>query len=226
MEPVNIALYWDNLTLQQATLPAHHVKQGERVHVMMPEKAQQLFLDMVFRCPLSQDDTLEQHVWLSNGGQKVLAGSDAFCRHLACMLRQRGLLANLTLKENLLLPFLYADRKEDLKHAEKALMDVVEFLDMQDKLDEKAGERPPYIHALISLGHCLLKKPSIVVAQDVHWGMTEEHSQRFQRKMLCALKTWNPGILYLSSAVPEHAELPFQRTCTLEGDVSSNMEWS
>jgi len=223
MESVNIALHWNDLTLCRATLPNDHVKRGERVHCIMPEAAQKELLEMLFLCPLSQGCMESKTLWITQGERTLHAGGDEFCQHIACMLQHRGLLANLTLKENLLLPALYSDQKDVLQRAEQALPYVADFLDMQDKLHEKAGERPPYVHALMSLGHCLLKKPAIVVAQHMYTGMEEEYAKKFRRKMLRALKVWNPGVLYLSRSHVAQLTFPFDRTHILK--CHKGMEW-
>ena len=225
MESINTTLHWKDVTLCRAMLPSGHVMRGERVQLIMPEAAQRELLNKLFLCLLSHRYTASTHLWITHGDKTLTAGSADFCQHIACMLRQRGLLANLTLKENLLLPALYSDRKEPLQQAEKALPYVADFLGLGDKLNEKAGERSPYMHALISLGHCLLKKPSIVVAQQIHVGMTEEHAEKFQRKMVRALTIWNPAVLYLSSSLWEPEQLPFHRTSTLHGNADVDMEW-
>jgi len=218
-----MALYWKDLSLCRATLPNDHVTKGERVHCVIPEAAQKELLNMLFLCPLSQSRIGSEHIWVTQGERIIHAGSDEFCQHVACMLQQRGLLANLTLKENLLLPALYSDQKDVLQRAEQALPYVADFLDMQDKLHEKAGERPPYVHALMSLGHCLLKKPAIVVSQHMHLGMEDEYAKKFQRKMLRALKVWNPGVLYLSRSRTAQVNMPFDRTHVLK--CHAGMEW-
>jgi len=218
-------LHWQDLTICHQTLPRDHIMQGEKVRLIMHEKLQKEVLANFFLCPISQDCT-SQSVWLERQKKHFAAGSAEFCAQVGCIIRQRGLLANLTLKENLLLPFLYSDQRESLQQAEKDLHQVAHLLEIEDNLNEKAGERPTYMHGLISLGHCLLKKPSIVIAQDLHLSVQDEYTTKFHRKVLKILKQLNPGILYLTSSKSNQSGLSFHRSYHLTCDMDANMGWS
>ncbi len=225
MKPAGDTLYWHDLMLCEKTLTADHVMRGERVRLVMHEKLQKMLLATFFLCPLSQS-CVSQDVWLKRKQHKVMAGSPEFYAQVGCMIRQRGLLANLSLKENLLLPFLYSDQRGVLEQAEKDLKQVAHFLEIEGILNEKAGERPPYMHGLMGLGHCLLKKPNIVVTQELHLGMQSEYAARFRRKVLKALKILNPGVLYLTSSKSDIFGLPFHRSYHIASDMDAHMGWS
>jgi len=196
-----------------------------RVYLKMHEKMQRALLKRLFLCPLIQS-CVSENVWLELYQKRLPAGSREFCEQVGCMIRQRGLLANLSLKENLLLPFLYRDEPEALKQAEKDLYHVAHFLGLDGSLDEKAGERPVYMHGLMSLGHCLLKKPDIVIAQEFHLGMQPEFAVKFRRKVMKAMKLLNPGVLYLTSSNADNAGLTFHRSYHIQCDMDANMEQS
>jgi len=219
------ALYWRDLTLCQQTLVNDHVLRGERVRLVMHENIQKVLLSTFFLCPLSQGCE-SQNVWLERHKEKLMAGSPEFCAQVGCLIRQRGLLANLSLRENLLLPFLYLDQRDLLLQAEKDLNQVAHFLGIDGILDEKAGERPSYMHGLMSLGHCLLKKTNIIIAQELHLGMQSAHAAKFRRKVLKALKILNPGVLYLTSSKSDDIGLSFHRSYQVTCDMDAHMGWS
>ncbi|MBL1352067.1 MAG: hypothetical protein COA61_001835 [Zetaproteobacteria bacterium] len=223
MAAMSDALHWDDLKLCDQTLKKDHVFKGESVRLVMHEYMQKDLLAKFFLCPLSQGCS-SQGVWLERDQQVLPAGSAEFCEHVGCMIRQRGLLANLSLKENLLLPFLYADDHASLQQAEKDLNQVAHFLELDGKLNEKAGERPVYMHGLMSLGHCLLKKPHIVIAQELHLGMQAEFAVKFRRKVFKTLKILNPGVLYLTSSKSDNPGLAFHRSYSVTCDMDANME--
>jgi len=222
MVVMSLSLHWKDLTLCQKILPSEHVLKGEHVRLIMHERLQRELLNHFFLCPLSQPYASTK-VWLEHQQQILPAGSRAFCKQVGCIIQQRGLLANLSLKENLLLPFLYADDHLGLQQAEKELQQVASFLELDKKLNEKAAERPAYIHGLMSLGHCLLKKPDIVIAQELHLGMQVEFATKFRRKVLKAMNILNPGILYLTSSQAESSGLPFHRSYSLPCDMDTMM---
>jgi len=219
------ALYWRDLTLCEQTLAADHVLRGEHVRLVMHEKLQKTLLSKFFLCPLSESCS-SQDVWLERNQEMLFAGSPEFCKQVGCMIRQHGLLANLTLKENLLLPFLYADDHLALQQAEKELDKVAHFLELNEKLNEKAGERPAYMHALMSLGHCLLKKPNVVIAQALHLGMHSEYASKFQRKVIKAMMILEPGVLYLTGSESDNPGFSFHRSFRLNCGMDTGMEWS
>jgi ABC-type lipoprotein export system ATPase subunit len=128
------------------------------------------------------------------------------------MIRQRGILANLSLRENLLLPFLYHGGAERIASAEHEVDDVAERLGLAGMLQEQAGERSGYTHALVSLGRCMLLHPAIIVAQEIHVGMSPEHLERFRELAIAALAELGAGLLYLTSTEHEGSGVHFDRT--------------
>ncbi|MDX8397086.1 MAG: hypothetical protein R8K49_02075 [Mariprofundaceae bacterium] len=222
MEHVTDGLYWNSLNVCDQTLEANHVGTTEHVRIVMNNQMQYSFLGYFF--PQFQlNEAGDPPVFLQHKGERFAAGSAEFCAHVACMIRHRGLLANLTMRENLLLPFLYAENSERLKQAESELEEVADFLELSSLLDEQAGERSVFTHALVSLGHCLLKKPNIIIAQEVHVGMPPERQELFRKKAMQAMQKLQAGVLYLTSSTEEGSGLEFSRTYEIECANVSDM---
>ena len=85
-------------------------------------------------------------------------------------------------------------------------------------LYEQAGERSAYTHALVSLGHGLLKRTDVIVAQEVHVGMPPERLQIFRDKVTEAMQKLEAGVLYLTASMHEGSGLEFSQTYEIECD--------
>ena len=215
MERITYQLHWDELLVHECILPSGHVCCGKHVRMIMNNSMQYAFLNYFFP-QFSLHEKEETKVWITSGSQHIAAGTPEFCAHVGSMIRRRGLLANLSVRENLLLPFLYTENKAALKQAELEVDDVADFLGLSTILNEQARERSAYTHALVSLGHCLLKKPDVIVAQEVHIGMPPDRLQIFRDKATQAMKELNAGVLYLTSTSDEGSGLEFARTYEIE----------
>ena len=215
MERITYQLHWDAMLVHDCALPSDFVGAQKHVRMVMNNSMQYAFLNHFFpqfSLPIQE----KPKVWISGGDKNIVAGTPQFCKHVGSMIRRRGLLANLSMRENLLLPFLYIEDKACLKKAEAEVDEVAEFLGLASGLNEQAGERSAYTHALISLGHCLLKKPDVIVAQEVHIGMPPERLQIFRDKAMQAMAKLDAGVLYLTSASDEGSGLDFARTYEIE----------
>lgn len=219
MEPVGDSLYWRDIEICGQALPDGHVCRGEHIRFIMNTNMQQEFLNYFFpQFLLPEED--EGNVWLEHQGLRLRAGSPEFCARIGGMIRRRGLLANLSIRENLLLPFLYAEDASQLKKADSEVDAIADFLGLMPLLYQQAGERSAYTHALISLGHCLLKKPDVIVGQEVHIGMPPDRLEFFRDKAAEAMEMLGAGVLYLSSSAHEGSGLNFKQTHEIEcGDV-------
>ncbi len=217
MESVSDELHWRAMEMCDRQLPEDYICRGKHIRFVMNSKMQHMFLDRFFpQFVLDAGDN--PHVWLTYKGKRVVAGKPAYCARVGSMIRRRGLLANLSVRENLLLPFLYGEDKACLKKAEREVEAVAEFLGLSSLLYEQAGERSVYTHALVSLGHCLLKRPDVIVAQEVHVGMLHDHLQVFRDKAKEAVAQLGAGVLYLTSSIHEGSGLEFSRTYEIECD--------
>lgn len=213
-------LSWHNLQLGHSIIPASHVDFGEYVRLVIDFQYQYAFMQHLFAVTDSTDEHARE-IWLETESASYHAGTDEFISRLGSMIRHHGLLSNLSLRENLLLPFLYRGDQGLLEQARDELEDVANWLGLSSILDQQAGERTTYIHALVSLGRCLLIKPSIIVAQEVHIGMSPDHLDHFRSLSMAALEKLGAGLLYLTASPNEGSGLDFSRTLTVEADHES-----
>jgi len=217
MEPVSDRLHWRAMEIYDRQLPADYICRGKHVRFVMNASMQYMFLGRFFpQFVLDEGDN--PYVWLDYQGKRVEAGKPDYCARVGSMIRRRGLLANLNIRENLLLPFLYAEDSSCLKKAEDEVESVAEFLGLSSLLYEQAGERSAYTHALVSLGHCLLKRPDVIVAQEVHVGMPPERLESFREKAKVAMQQLGAGVLYLTASRHEGSGLEFSQTYEIECD--------
>lgn len=209
-------LKWDDIQLFGDLLKADAVSRGVNIRIVMNTRFQYAFLSLMFP-EMGVQGSLASSIWLESAGKKYPAGTPEFCLKVGSMIRHRGLMANLSLRENLLLPFLYCADDDCLQKAKQEVDEVAAFLELEG-LDTQAGERSNYTHALISLGHCMLQKPDVIVAQEVHVGMTPDRFKRFKNKTREALETSGAGMLYLSASTREGSGIKFVRTHEIVDD--------
>lgn len=210
-------LQWEDLKLFGDLLPADQVTRGESVRIIMNNRFQYAFLSLMFP-DMGGQGSLASSIWLQSGDLRHSAGSPEFCLRVGSMIRHRGLMANLSLRENLLLPFLYCGDEGRLQKARKRVDEVAEFVGLE-RLEEQAGERSSFTHALLSLGHCLLQRPDVIVAQEVHVGMPPDRLELFREKAKAALELLGSGVLYLSASEHEGSGLKFARTHEIVDDA-------
>ena len=202
-------LCWTSMPLFDAEIPAGHVLSGEKRRLILPRRYQHHWL--------SRMTSPHREVWLETDTEKIAGGGEAFARRVCCMLHQRGALANLSLRENILLPFLYAGRDDELTRANAALSRVAARLEIEDKLDEQAGERSGYMHGLIALARVLLLRPDFIVVQDALAGMLP-HRQEVFRGLLCGIvDEIGAGVLYLSASTQDGSGLTFCQSLEFAG---------
>ncbi|MFC1536373.1 hypothetical protein ACFL48_00990 [Pseudomonadota bacterium] len=209
-------LQWEDLKLFGDLLPADRVARGESVRIVMNNRFQYAFLSLMFP-DMGEQGSLASSIWLQSGDERYLAGTSEFCLRVGSMIRHRGLMANLSLRENLLLPFLYCGDEGRLQKAKTRVDEVAEFVGLE-RLEQQAGERSGYTHALLSLGHCLLQQPDVIVAQEVHVGMSPDRAQGFREKAKAAVELLGSGVLYLSASEHEGSGLKFARTHEIVDD--------
>jgi len=223
---VSDVLHWRELRLSAGTIEACKVGRGERVRLVLEGNCQIRFMDHLF---MPTDDEIDDWpMWLESGAGRYRAGSPEFVSRIGTMIRHRGLMANLSMRENLLLPFLYHASRERLEEAFEEVDEVADFVGLTAMLHEQAGERSAYTHALVSLGRCLLAKPDIIVAQEVHIGMSPERLAHFRELGGQALRRLGSGLVYVTSSMHEGSGIPFSRTLTVQpeaGKLSGAKEW-
>lgn len=210
-------LRWEGLVLFGKPFPDETIGKGEYVRLVMNNRFQFAFLGSAF--PVMR--ALEEEpapIWVESNGERYYAGTAGFCSRIGSMIRSRGLMANLSIRENLLLPFLYGEDQALLARKEQEVDEVAEFVGLAGRLNEQAGERSAYTHALVSLGHCLLLQPDVIVAQEVHVGMSPERLKAFSEVAIRALQRLGSGVLYITSSEHEGSGITFDRTYTIEDD--------
>ena len=204
-------LWWQSLRLLDLQLPGASVGVGEHVRLIMEAPYQQAMMDQIIhRSQAGGADAWR--VWLETEQGRFAVDAPEFHARIGTMIRHRGLLANLSLRENLLLPFLYHGDAERIAAAEREIDGVADKLGLAGMLHEQAGERSGYTHALVSLGRCMLSHPAIIVAQEIHVGMSPEHLERFRNLAIAALDALGSGLLYLTSTEHEGSGVHFDRT--------------
>lgn len=209
-------LCWDELTLFGSRIEPDCVSPGDNVRIIMDTRYQYAFLGLMFP-DIGAPGTLASSIWLESGDERYAAGTPDFCQRVGSMIRSRGLMANLSIRENLMLPFLYAGDEKLIAEVRDEVEEVAAFLGLEG-LDTQAGQRSSYTHALVSLGHCLLKKPDIIVAQEVHVGMSPERLADFADKARESVERLGAGVLYLTSTEFEGSTLKFARSHEVSGD--------
>jgi len=196
-----IRMCWKPIRLLDIDIPSGQILRGERQRLVMPRRYQFEWFQ--------QMSTPGSEVWLETDEGDIRGDGEAFSERVCCMLYQCGMLANLSLRENVLLPFLYRGRKESMAQATAELPQVAERLGIAGKLEDQAGERSVYMHALISLARVMLLRPDFIVVQDVHAGMPM-HRQDIFRSLFCdVVEGLGAGVLYLSTSAQESSGLEF-----------------
>jgi len=218
-----IRMCWRDMQMLGSELLTGCVSRGERKRVIMPRPCQYAWLDYLFPERMLHGKE-GWKLWLETDSASFQAGSRLFLERVVSMLHHRGTVANLSLRENLLLPFLFHGDEDTLVQAEQELPEVAAFLDLTGHLDEQAGERSAYTHGIISLGRCMLQKPDIVVTQDVHCGMPPHRLQRFRVLFLEAMELLQAGLLYLSTSEHDGSGIMFEDSLellvsTVEGEA-------
>jgi len=211
-------LRWHAMPLLDIDVPAACVARGEYCRLVMPRPYQQAWLQTMLAGNSGSDLSENGIFFETDNAQVSLSGGDTmFSQHVACLLHARGAIANLSLRENLLLPFLYGANRKSMASAQAALPEVADWLDLSAMLDEQAGERSNYVHALISLGRIMLQQPDILIVQDVHAGMQAHRLERFRLLFGEAVRRLGVGVLYLSSSAQDGMGLNFCRSLELAG---------
>jgi len=216
---VSDTLNWRELEMGFASIPAGSVARGEYVRLVMDSQYQMDFIFHVFpNTEGHEQEDASWQMWLETETASFPVGTPEFSCRVGSMIRHRGLLANLSLRENLLLPFLYRMDHRALVQATEEVETVAEWLGMASALDERAGERSSYTHALVSLGRCMLAKPAIIIAQEVHIGMSPERLMHFRELAGQALEQLGSGLVYLTATEHEGSGLVFSRTLTIDSE--------
>ncbi len=209
-----IRLCWRQMQVLDGVLPAGCIARGERKRMVMPRRQQYEWLESLFIEPVQAGQDAWQ-LWLETDEASYQSGSAVFFHKVSSMLHHRGMMANLSLRENLMLPFLYHGHDDRLEQAQADLPQVAAFLDIADCLDDQASIRSPYIHGVVSLGRCLLQKPDIILAQDVHSGIAPHRLQQFHTLFRDVMDQLQAGVLYISTSEHDASGMAFEHSLHL-----------
>lgn len=216
----SVHLCWRDIENESGEIPAGYIAQGEGMHITLNYPMQFAFVNSCFPRFVTREGA---KVWLQKQDQQLFAGECEFTQHVAFVLRHKGLMANLSMRENLMLPFACEADQQKVAMAKEKLPQVAEFLGLEKQLERQAGERSPYTHALVSLGHCLLKQASFMVVQEVDFGLSSERLQLFRDKLLQVIQGLQPGILYLSASNENPFGLQFEKHWTVDSDQTDGV---
>lgn len=210
-----VRLCWREMRLMDVELPAGEVSEGRACRLVMPANCQHAWLDKLHAGYLPENRQAD--IWLETN-QDESDGNDAvWARLIGMMLNQRGALANLSIRENLMLPLLYDGDEKELAAAARRLPEVAEWLDIQPELDAQAGELSACRHALIGLGRLALMRPKIIVLQDVCAGLQPDFLDRWRGLFAELRDELNAGVLVLSASAHDALHLEFDRSLELAG---------
>lgn len=202
-------LSWKVMQLFDIQVPAGELGPGDRQRLVMPRRYQFEWLNRM----LAGDGSVS----LVTPAGEQSGGGESFSRLVACLLHQRSTLANLSLRENILLPLLYRGRAAELEAAMQALPGIAARLDIGARLDEQAGERSAYMHGLIGLARVLLQKPAFIVVQDAHSGMQLHRLESFRALFCDIVDELQAGVLYLTASRQDVSGLEFCRSLEFAG---------
>jgi len=197
------------MQVKGGVLPAGSIARGERKRMVMPRRQQYEWLESLFIEPVQAGKDAWQ-LWLETAEASYQSGSAIFFQKVSSMLHHRGIMANLSLRENLMLPFLYHGTHDMLEQAADDLPQVAAFLDISDCLDDQASIRSPYIHGVVSLGRCLLCKPDIILAQDVYSGIAPHRFEQFHALFCAVMRQLQAGVLYISTSEHDASGMDFE----------------
>jgi len=128
---------------------------------------------------------------------------------LGVVLSGRGLLANITIQENIMLPFLYHDQLQYTKQAYRQLEKVAQTLGLENILDEQTGLRSPLIHGLVSLCRCVLQQASFIVMQQPCTKMSNQEQQQFRDIAKRVVTSLGAGLLYVTDTIHDDGGFKF-----------------
>lgn len=206
-------LCWKSMRLIDIDVPDGCVERGEMHRLVMPRRYQFAWLNSMLAAG--------KCVWIDSDAGELSCASDGFTRKVGCVLHQRSMLANLSLRENILLPFLYRGPESELQRAEGELPGIAERLDIKARLDEQAGERSAYMHGVVALARAWLLRPDFIVAQDPHSGMQPHREALFRRHFCELIEALQAGVLYLTASQQDVSGLDFCRSMQLAGAEES-----
>lgn len=193
-------LFWPDTRLDaHSFMPSTSLFCGEHVHVTCPEPQQCILLTSWF----AQQSEMSLHVVQQGKQLKCVGGA------VAVVLDGRALLANISIQENIMLPFLYHHDVQKLNYAQAQLQTVAATLGLNKILHEKAGLRSPLVHALVGLSRVMLQQASFVILQQPFSSMDKQETITFTRLVKDVVKSSGLGMVYLTASTEDQADFEF-----------------
>ncbi len=202
-------LSWPETALEQRCfLPAVTLAQGESLQLICPEYCQSLLLEFWF----SERSNLSVRA----AGHKKRYKT--FGHAVAVVLNGKALVANLTIRENIMLPFLYHYDSEMAIQAQSQLQRVAEMFGLSSILFERAGVRSPLVHGLVSLCRAVLQQAHFIVMQQPCASMDVQEAEAFSKLAKHAIKGLDAGMVYLTTSAEDQGGFSFAKQIGILGD--------
>ncbi|MDX8382401.1 MAG: hypothetical protein R8M14_09865 [Ghiorsea sp.] len=141
-----------------------------------------------------QDDLIA--AWLTAKGSNQMQGLG---KEVGFVLNGLGLVANLSLKENIMLPLLYHQIKHK-KAAKQKLAELVQTLEMEDMMHEQAGLRSARLNSEVSLCRCVLQQAEFIIMQQPQSSMSKNEAVAFTERMLKVVEDLGAGVVYMTAS--------------------------
>ncbi len=194
-------LYWSDTKLDEHSfIPSINLLCGEYVHVTCADYHQCTLLTSWF----SKQNEKSLHVVKQGQQLRCIGGS------VAVVLNGRALLANISIQENIMLPFLYHHDLQTLHDAQAQLKTVAETFGLDKILHEKAGLRSPLIHGLVSLSRAVLQQANFIILQQPFSSMDKQETATFAKLVKDVVKRLGVGMVYLAASAEDQADFEFK----------------
>jgi len=152
-------LSWPDIHMNQYVLPSAQLACTDDAFMHIPEALQLTWLTHMFLPITLQNNAARLHM----NGMTYTVEQPHFWQHIKLIMCRGGLLANLSLYDNLLLPSLY----HNYSISSERVTQVIKIMALEHDIHQQAAERNDELHARISLGQCLLFPPKMIIIQDI-----------------------------------------------------------
>ncbi|MDX8387451.1 MAG: hypothetical protein R8M46_02810 [Ghiorsea sp.] len=166
----------------QCYMPAFTLHSGEVMQLVAPEDVQE---ELIAAWLIEQD-----------GKQSRMQGLG---KQVGFVLNGLGLVANLTIKENIMLPLLYHKTKQT-DVAKTKLAALVEEIEIKDMMEEQAGLRSARVNSEVSLCRCVLQQAAYIIMQQPQSCMSKTEAKQFTERMLKVVRDLRAGVVYLTAS--------------------------
>ncbi len=195
-------LIWQEQVLDKnCVVPMVSMQRSESLQLVCPERCQHQLLKN----------------WCAPQGRtamRVMAGEHelkGLGRSIGVIMNGHSLLANLTIKENIMLPFLYHFNSSDRYDIEKRLQQAAGMFGLDEILYQQAGMRSPLIHGLVALCRAALQQAQFIILQQPCVSMDVREAETFSVLAKETITTLDAGMLYLTTSVKDQGGFSFTK---------------